>query len=459
MKNLFLVIIGSIFLFSCQEKEYALDKTDLENLNPYGVEDSTIIKHSYLVFLNQDKYKPILDEFPLGPKSENEEVIEKATLAKINSITKLAKNYGLELDPEQVFVDAVSGFYFQDSSNAIIRKLLTQKGNGDIEDVQSDFFFYLQNPRARMQNGNTPLPQTIRARMQQNPSWGYNVAGYTSEAVLYLGGGQLRDTAQVSSAKVWVIDSGIDSNHQDLIGLVNMRLSKSFVDGSPGNDSWGHGTAMAGVIAAIPKNINFSKDTTLIGMTGVSPGAELVSVKVFGKNSEASYSDILRALNYIIRNKAKQGDIVNLSLGNKIRNCHQYGLFSTIWRMAKNGIFFSIAAGNSFGPSSPVSASQYLPACAEGENIFTIASFKLDYPTEEIKYSYYSNFGNPPIDWAIPGDYIFTTYPENNKYAVMEGTSLSAALMSGLLHLTRGNLNTKTSIVDSLGTSYPVPER
>ncbi|GMQ24125.1 hypothetical protein Aoki45_08070 [Algoriphagus sp. oki45] len=459
MKNLVLFIAVSIFLSSCSEKEIKLSSIELESLNPFGIPDSSVIKNSYLVFLNHEKFKPIIDEFPSDSSKENPDIFEKAAMAKINTIVDFGKQYGLDLKAEQIFVEAASGFIFEDSSETIIKKIISEKGQGNIDDVQADFYFYLQNPRARMQNGGGALPQTIRARMQENPQWGYNVKGYTSDAVLYLGGGQLSDTSNASDAKVWLIDSGIDSNHQDLLGLVNMRLSKSYVDGSPGNDKWGHGTAMAGLIAAIPANINFPEDPTLIGMTGVSPGAELVSLKVFGEFAEARYSHIIQALNLIIRRRGEPGDIINLSLGNKVRNCYQYGLYPIIRRMARGGFLFSIAAGNAFDGNSPVSASQYLPACAEGENIFTIGSFKIDYPTGSTEYSYFSNFGSPPIDWVVPGSYIFTTYPENNKYAVMEGTSLSAGLMSGLLHLTQGNLNTKTSIVDSLGTSYPVPER
>ena len=459
MKKILLILAVSLGFFSCVKKDPKLNSKEFESLNPFGVEDSSLIKHSYLVFLDEQKFIPIIDEFPSGSAKESPEVIEKVALEKINKILDFGKQYGLNLDPDQVFVEATSGFFFKDSTETVIKKILSEKGQGNISDVQADFYFYLQNPRARMQNGGGALPQTIRARMQDNPDWGYNVTGYTSDAVLYLGGGQLEDTSSVSSAKVWIIDSGIDSNHQDLLGLVNMRLSKSYVDGSPGNDKWGHGTAMAGLIAAIPANINFPGDSTLIGMTGVSPGAELVSLKVFGEFSEARYSDITLALNYVIRRGGVDGDIINLSLGNNIRNCHQFGLFSIIRRMAESGIFFSIAAGNAFEGNSPISAGQYLPACAEGENIFTIGSFKIDYPTGSTEYSYFSNFGNPPIDWAVPGSYIFTTYPENNKYAVMEGTSLSAALFSGLLHLTGGELNEKISIRDSQGNTYPVPER
>ncbi|TNF38969.1 MAG: hypothetical protein EP311_11680 [Cytophagales bacterium] len=459
MKNLVLFIAVSIFLSSCSEKEIKLSSIELESLNPFGIPDSSVIKNSYLVFLNHEKFKPIIDEFPSDSSKENPDIIEKAALAKINTIVDFGKQYGLDLKAEQIFVEAASGFIFEDSSETIIKKIISEKGQGNINDVQSDFYFYLQNPRARMQNGGTALPQTVRARMQDHPQWGYNVEGFTSDAVLYLGGGQLSDTSNRSDAKVWIIDSGIDIDHQDLKGLVNERLSRSYVDGSPGNDKWGHGTAMAGLIAAIPENIKLPEDPSLIGMTGVSPGAELVSLKVFGEYSEARYSDITRALNHIVRRQGRSGDIINLSLGNNIRNCHAFGLYSIISRMAKDGYIFSIAAGNAFGGNSPVNANQYLPACAEGENIYTIASFKIDYLTGEISFSYFSNFGIPPTDWAVPGSYIFTTYPEDNKYAVMEGTSMSAALFSGLLHLTRGNLNQKTTITDSLGNIYPVPHK
>src|SRR5690606_27835123 len=70
---------------------------------------------------------------------------------------------------------------------------------------------------------------------------------------------------------VWIIDSGIDTDHPDL--NVDILRSKSFVSGITSvEDGYGHGTSVAGVIAA--KN-NGS------GLIGVASGATIISLRVF----------------------------------------------------------------------------------------------------------------------------------------------------------------------------------
>lgn len=460
MKKLFIALTVLVCISGCKKEMVTLSPEEIEALNPFGVEDSLLIKDTYIVYLNEEKYKPVLAEYASGIKATDSEELEKATNSKIEAIKLLGEKYGLPLSPEDIFVYATSAFMFQDTSATTIKKILSDRGKEDIEAALFDYKFYMQNTRARMQSGEDPLLQNTRARMQGEPTWGYDEVRFTSKAVLYLGGGNLRDTANLSKAKVWIIDSGIDSTHQDLKDVLNITLSKSFVkrDNSPGKDYWGHGTAVSGLIGAKPANLGIPNDS-LIGMTGVSPGAELVSLKVFGKSEESRYSWVKKALQHIGQYGGAPGDIVNLSLGNSIRKCSQFGIFQDIQDMAAAGYYFSIAAGNAFDPSAPKPASQYLPACIEGERIFTIASVGLDYSTGAVTFSPFSNYGVPPVDWALPGSYIFTTYPENNKYAVMEGTSMSAALMSGLLHLTKGTLRVKTTVSDSQGNSYPIPEK
>jgi hypothetical protein len=77
----------------------------------------------------------------------------------------------------------------------------------------------------------------------------------------------------------WVIDTGIDFGHPDLI--VDRALSKSFVAGdTSADDDNGHGTHVAGVIGA--KNNTF-------GVMGVAAGATLVSLKVLDKDGSGNY--------------------------------------------------------------------------------------------------------------------------------------------------------------------------
>ena len=111
---------------------------------------------------------------------------------------------------------------------------------------------------------------------------------------------------------VFVLDSGIDAEHPDLSGNLNVELSESFIFNEEGKkEHWNirpgfyfnHGTHVAGTIAA-------TNDLRLIG---VAPHAELVAVKVL---SEYTGSGPFSAINAGIVYAADNGaDVINLSLG------------------------------------------------------------------------------------------------------------------------------------------------
>ena len=78
---------------------------------------------------------------------------------------------------------------------------------------------------------------------------------------------------------VGIIDSGIDATHPDLQGRIDTTLSQSFVEGyNPLEDATGHGTHVAGIIAA--------KTNNSIGIAGVCWNVKLVSLRVIGTDSD-----------------------------------------------------------------------------------------------------------------------------------------------------------------------------
>src|SRR3954454_16071712 len=80
------------------------------------------------------------------------------------------------------------------------------------------------------------------------------------------------------SVKVAVIDTGIDGSHPDLMGRV--VAARSFVGGSPYTDQQGHGTFIAGLIAANPSND--------LGIAGMAFNAQLMIGKVVGADGAVS---------------------------------------------------------------------------------------------------------------------------------------------------------------------------
>ena len=230
----------------------------------------------------------------------------------------------------------------------------------------------------------------------------------------------------------WVIDTGIDFSHPDLI--VDQTRSKSFVAGvMSADDDNGHGTHVAGVIGA--RNNNF-------GVMGVAAGATLVSLKVLDKTGSGRLSSIIEALGYINTN-GHAGDAVNLSLG---EDSVSTILDQQVENTAAKGIYIAIAAGNDKEP-----AKNFSPARANGENIYTVSAIdSLD------NFATFSNYGNDVVDYAVPGVRILSTY-KGGKYAYMSGTSMATPHMTGLLLLKGNNINTSGHAKnDPDGVSDPI---
>lgn len=213
------------------------------------------------------------------------------------------------------------------------------------------------------------------------------------------------------SARIgWVVDTGIDLYHPDL--NVDISLSKTFVrvgiDSLTPNDFHGHGTHVAGIMAA--KNNEF-------GVVGIAAGNKVVAVKVLSSSGWGWNSDIIAGLDYISK-KGKPADVVNMSLGGDISP----SLDKAVVALGAKGFFVVLAAGN-----SRTNANTFSPARANGKNVITVSAHDIN-----DNFAYFSNFGNPPIDYCAPGVSVYSTY-KNGTYATMSGTSMAAPRVAGIL--------------------------
>lgn len=102
--------------------------------------------------------------------------------------------------------------------------------------------------------------------------------------------------------RVAVIDSGIDLTHPELASRV--RLARSFVGGSAETDEEGHGTFVAGVIAAAVDNAQ--------GIAGMAPSAELLVAKVVDGDDLIDVEAEVRAIRWAVLHGAR---VINMSLG------------------------------------------------------------------------------------------------------------------------------------------------
>jgi subtilisin family serine protease len=147
-----------------------------------------------------------------------------------------------------------------------------------------------------------------------------------------------------SSARVAVIDTGIELTHPDL----NAVSAKNCVSPTASaNDDNGHGTHVAGTIAA--KN-NGSR------VVGVAPGTQLYAVKVLNSAGSGTWSQVICGIDWVTQNAgALNIKVANMSLGgggsssdgNSCASGATSALHLAICNSTKAGVAYSVAAGNS----------------------------------------------------------------------------------------------------------------
>jgi subtilisin family serine protease len=237
---------------------------------------------------------------------------------------------------------------------------------------------------------------------------------------------------------VAVVDSGVDYLHEDLDDNIWTNPGEipdngiddegnGFVDDvhgydfqgnfftslDPDNDpmdALGHGTHVAGIVAA---------EDNGIGVIGVAPDATIMPVRVLDDVGAGWDSQIAKGIRYAVDNGA---DVINMSLGGYF--------FSSLMRDAveyahDNDVTVVAAAGNEF--------------------IYSIASFPAGYPSVisvaaaereslgETK-TWWSNWGN--ADFLAPGEGVLSTIPDGN-YARFSGTSMASPQVAGAVALVK----------------------
>lgn len=322
--------------------------------------------------------------------------------------------------PEQVYQHALKGFSValpEPAAEALAR-------NPQVAYVESDqVVTIIGAPTVTGKpggGGSTPPAQTV--------PWGIDRVCGTSLAT-----DELCTTQYTRTNRAWVIDTGVDLDHPDL--TVDVAHSKNFVTrgrNQTPDDGNGHGTHVAGTIAAI-NNATY--------VVGVAPGAPVVAVRVLDDTGSGLMSWVIAGVDYVA-GAGVDGDVANMSLGGGFSQALNDAVVT-----ASTQVKFAIAAGN-----SSADASNYSPASAEGGNIYTVSAIDaVDH------FASFSNWGNPPVDFAAPGVSVLSTY-KNGGTATMSGTSMATPHVAGLLLLGPVAAD-KTANGDPDGTPDPIAHR
>lgn len=229
----------------------------------------------------------------------------------------------------------------------------------------------------------------------------------------------------------WIIDTGVDLDHPDL--SVDAARSKNFVSSrNDADDDNGHGTHVAGIIAAINNSV---------GYVGVAAGATVVAVKVLNRQGSGTYSQIIAGVDYVASN-GSSGDVANMSLGGSASQALDDAVIA-----ASSTIKFALAAGN-----ESTNAGIKSPARANGSNIYTVSAMGTN-----DNWASYSNFGNPPVDFCAPGSGIPSLW-KNGGTNTISGTSMAAPHVAGILLL--GNVGSNGTVKgDPDGNPDPIAHR
>jgi serine protease len=229
--------------------------------------------------------------------------------------------------------------------------------------------------------------------------------------------------AQGSGIKVCVIDSGINANHEDFAGVAMTGYAST--GQSWNTDSCGHGTHVAGTIAAV---------NNTSGVVGVSPGkVGLHIVKVFdGETCGWSYASTL--VDAATRCADAGAKVINMSLGGGGASRTEEAAFNDL---NTKGVLSIAAAGNDGNntQSYPASYASVMSVAAVDQN-----NVKAD-------FSQY----NSAVEIAAPGVGVLSTYPFRDAALSVGTTDYMASALAGSMQGTASAALADGGLCDAVG--------
>ena len=323
---------------------------------------------------------------------------------------------------------------------------LTLRGDVTIEDVYADHenreFLKEMTPDSQVRVSELEEEQEGDGeRVPSRPQYSVSDSDYALQKYLdYLNMGTVWNNTRGQGITVAVIDTGIDTDHPEFAGRISeysynatedkvvkdYLLADGSYDWSLIEDEQGHGTSVAGVIAASMNSGN---------IVGVAPEATILVIKA-ECNADGTFarsSDLVFGLYYAIEQDVS---VVNMSFGSYGPN-----IFKAAAQLAYDSDIICIAAAGNDG-----TATEQFPAA--DPNVFGIGALEANGWT----LASYSNYGDN-VNFVAPG----TTYTTKmgGEYGTVSGTSLASPAVAGVmtLYMARNRYATFDQVEEALYAS------
>ncbi len=321
---------------------------------------------------------------------------------------------------------------FSGSNNALLKNTFRLQSIYSLADIQSRYgklAKYIE-PEHRVQAAEvaTNDPGYSQSPNDTDHQWAVHKAGFSNAWQITQGN---------KNIVIAEVDTGIDGTHEDLsagqVGPGFNFLNKTFIPLSSNSDDNGHGTLVAGVIAATPNNFK--------GITGAVWNVTLMPLKALDATGSGNSADVAAAIVWAADHSA---NIINLSLGGigfandtTLSNAITYAFNKNVVIIAAGGNDVAVDGGN-------LDLNPVFPICDDNGENMVIGVAATDVNDQKASFS---NYGKNCIDVSAPGKRILSTInfdpttklPSPNSYAYASGTSLAAPFVSAEAALIKAN--------------------
>ncbi|MGN7408131.1 S8 family peptidase [Sporosarcina sp. SAFN-010] len=232
-----------------------------------------------------------------------------------------------------------------------------------------------------------------------------------------------------AGVKVAILDSGIDVNHRDLkVKGGYCSLAFECAPDVPYTDDNGHGTHVAGILAALKNNT---------GIVGLAPSVDLYSVKAMNAFGSGSTDSLVSGIEWAIKNKM---DIINMSI---TTDEDDVALRTALQTAYNKGILITASVGNN---GETTNKAVLYPA--RYSSVIGVGAVKNDLtkmPESAV---------GPEVELVAPGDSILSTFPiewdyedgRTDGYTRLSGTSMAAPHVAGLLAIYKERFPKMTNV-------------